>query len=214
LYPIFTNENNHYEQTGIILLILIIATSASKAQYYYKDIVSNKQVFAERAVLKEQKIRNILVHSFEGNGETSPGFYCEKKISKDYRRIDTYTKSNISGKSLLTSYYNEKDQLVQSRDSSNLSITISEFKYNDKGNIASIISNSQSKADNFTTSLVEEHQYLYDEKGAPVKMLRIRNEKDTAIVLLPRTQMAISLMKITRVKMASTITITTMIKTG
>src|SRR6187399_2664392 len=109
-------------------LTLIIATSASKAQYYYKDIVSNKQVFAERAVLKEQKIRNILVHSFEGNGETSPGFYCEKKITKDYRRIDTYTKSNISGKSLLTSYYNEKDQLIQSRDSSSLSITISEFR--------------------------------------------------------------------------------------
>ena len=138
---------------------------------------------AERTVLKEQKIRNILVHSFEGNGEASPGFFCEKKISKDYRRIETYTKSNITGKALLTAYYNDKEQLIQSTDSSELSITTSLYQYDDKGNVSSIISNSHSNDDDFATRLVEEHQYIYDAKGRPVKMLRTRNQNDSSMVI-------------------------------
>jgi hypothetical protein len=170
---------------GKLMLItwLTLISIATKAQYYYKDIVSNKQVLSERVILKEQKIRNILVHSFEGNKEASRGFFCEKKITKDYQKIETYTKSNISGKSLLTAYYNEKDQLIQSRDSSDLSINISMYQYDERGNITSIVSNSRSTDDDFNTSLVEEHQYVYDTKNRPVKMWRIRNTIDTSIVI-------------------------------
>ncbi|MBC7890481.1 MAG: hypothetical protein H7Z13_21620 [Ferruginibacter sp.] len=167
----------------VTLLLLTVITSTNKAQYYYKDIISNKQVIAERKVLKEQNIRNILVHSFEGNGEVSPGFFCEKKISKDYRRIETYTKSNITGKALLTAFYNDKDQLIQSTDSSALSVTSSVYYYNDKGNITSIVSHSHSHDDDFSTSLVEEHQYVYDAKGIPAKMFRIRNHSDSSTII-------------------------------
>ncbi len=167
----------------ISALFLIAFTTGSNAQYYYKDIVSNRQVLAERLTLKEQKIRNILVHSFEGNREPSPGFYCEKKLSKDYRKVETYTKSNISGKSLLTARYNNKDQLIQSIDSSELSVTSSTFYYDEKGNLDNIIAYSHSNDDDFKTSLIEVHQYSYDAKGKPVKMLRIVNKKDTSEVV-------------------------------
>jgi hypothetical protein len=168
---------------SITILLLTVFTASSQAQYYYKDIVSNKQVIAEKQVLKEQKVRNILVHSFEGNGDDSPGFFCEKKISKDYRRIETYTKSNITGKSLQTAYYNDKEQLIQSTDSSELSSTTSMYQYDANGQITNIISNSHSNDDDFSTRLVEEHQYQYDGKGRPVQMLRIRNSKDTAQII-------------------------------
>lgn len=168
---------------SITLLLLTAFAATSQAQYYYKDIVSNKQVIVEKQVLKEQKIRNILVHSFEGNGDDSPGFFCEKKISKDYRRIETYTKSNITGKSIQTAYYNEKEQLIQSTDSSELSSTTSVYQYDANGQIDKIISNSHSNDDDFSTRLLEEHQYQYDAKGQPVKMLRIRNSRDTAQII-------------------------------
>ena len=168
---------------SITILLLTVFTAASQAQYYYKDIVSNKQVISEKQGLKEQKVRSILVHSFEGNGDDSPGFFCEKKISKDYRRIEPYTKSNITGKSLQTAYYNDKDQLIQSTDSSELSSTTSMYQYDANGKITNIISNSHSNDDDFATRLLEEHQYQYDAKGQPVKMLRIRNMKDTAQII-------------------------------
>jgi hypothetical protein len=116
-----------------LIILLLTATMKSSAQYYYKDLVSNQQVLSERRMLKEQKIRNILVHSFEANGEASPGFFCEKQISKDYRRIETYTKSNITGKSLLTTYYNDLDQLVQTTDSSEISLSTTRYQYDEMG---------------------------------------------------------------------------------
>jgi hypothetical protein len=140
-------------------------------------------VISEKQGLKEQKVRSILVHSFEGNGDDSPGFFCEKKISKDFRRIETYTKSNITGKSLQTAYYNDKDQLIQSTDSSELSSTTSMYQYDANGQITNIISNSHSNDDDFSTRLVEEHQYQYDAKSQPVQMLRIRNMKDTVQII-------------------------------
>jgi hypothetical protein len=174
-----------YMAKGILITLLLLTaiTATNNAQYYYKDIISNKQVLAERTVLKEQKVRNILVHSFEGNGGASPGFFCEKKISKDFRRIETYTKSNITGKALLTALYNDQDQLIRSTDSSDLSITTSVYQYNEKGNVTGIISNSHSNDDDFATRLLEEHQYKYDAKGKPVTMLRIRNLKDSSMII-------------------------------
>ena len=55
-----------------IATILLLATiPLVKAQYYYKDILSNKQAGQEKIVLKEQKIRTIQVHSFEGDKNPS-----------------------------------------------------------------------------------------------------------------------------------------------
>ena len=157
-------------------------TCSGDAQYYYKDIFSYRQATSERVVLKEQKIRNILVHSFEANGEPSPGFFCEKKISKDYRRVETYTRSNLTGKALLTAYYNDKDQLIKTVDSSELAVATSVYGYDDKGNVINVASNSHSNDDDFATGLIEEHRYVYDEKGRITKMLRTRNQKDTSTV--------------------------------
>ena len=159
-----------------------------KAQYYYKDILSPRQAAAERLMLREQKIRTIKVHSFEGNGETSPGFFCEKQIARDYRKMETYTKSNITGKSLFTSYYNDKDQLMRSSDSSELSVTTSVYEYDSNGNLSRIVSNSHSSDDDFSTRLIEEHLYTYDDKGRPLKMLRLRNQKDSAWIIFTQDQ--------------------------
>ena len=167
----------------ISFILLTAITSTNTAQYYYKDIISPRQAASERPNLKEQKIRTIKVHSFEGNGEPSPGFFCEKKIGKDYRTVQTYTKSNITGKSLLTSYYNDKDLLLKSVDSSEFSATTSIYEYDNSGNLVQVVSNSHSSDDDFTTRLIEAHQYSYDDKGRPVKMLRIRNNKDSAWII-------------------------------
>src|SRR5438270_81995 len=126
------------------ILLLSIFQNGPLAQYYYKDILSNKQLLAEKTALKERKIRTVEVHSFENDGEPSPGFFCEKRISKNYREIETYTKSPISGKSLLTSYFNDKGFLVKAIDSSDLSVSTSIYEYDPKDNIISITSYSHS----------------------------------------------------------------------
>ena len=171
-----------YKEPLILLLVFTLLKNTTIAQYYYKDIVSNKQTLAERATLKEHKIRTVAVHSFEANGEESKGFFCEKKISKDYRRIETYTRSYVSSKTVLSAFFNEKGQLIQSTDSSELSVSNSTFEYDNAGNVIRINAYSRSNDDDFATTLSEVHLYTYNDKGMPVKMKRIKNQKDSASI--------------------------------
>jgi len=167
---------------AILFMLLAVFKPFADAQYYYKDVVSNKQARAEKATLKEKKIRTIAVHSFEGDKSPSEGFFCEKKISKDYREIETYTRSYTTGKALLTSLYNDKGQLTQSTDSSDITVSTSFYQYDNDGDIVSIVSNSHSADDDFNTGLKEEHRYIYNDKKQPVQMLRIKNNKDSVLV--------------------------------
>jgi len=43
---------------AILCALLALFNSFADAQYYYKDLVSNKQARAEKATLKEQKNQN------------------------------------------------------------------------------------------------------------------------------------------------------------
>lgn len=167
----------------IQLILLMTVSTAGISQYHYLDIVSNLQLSSEMKQLKEQKIRDIQVHSFESNGDPSKGFFCKKKISKDYRKIETYTKSAISEKSILISRFNTEGQLIASNDSSAISSSSNFYQYDSKGHLTKVINTSASMDDDFTTKITEEHLYFYDTKGRCLKMLRIKNQLDTATVL-------------------------------
>ena len=167
----------------IQLILLMTVSTAGISQYHYLDIVSNLQLSSEMKQLKEKKIRDIQVHSFESNGDPSKGFFCKKKISKDYRKIETYTKSTISEKSILISRFNTEGQLIASNDSSAISSSSNFYQYDSKGHLTKVVNISSSMDDDFTTKLTEEHLYFYDAKGRCLKMLRIKNQLDTATVL-------------------------------
>jgi len=167
----------------IQLILLMTVSTAGKSQYHYLDIVSNLQLSSEMKQFKEQKIRDIQVHSFESNGDPSKGFFCKKKISKDYRKIETYTKSAISEKSILVSKFNTEGQLIASNDSSSISSSSNFYQYDSKGHLTKVVNISASMDDDFTTKITEEHLYFYDAKGRTSKMLRIKNQLDTTIVL-------------------------------
>jgi len=173
------NMKNHF-----LLLVLLLSTllKDTSAQYYQKDILNNKQAFADKNLLQEQKIREVMVHSFEGDKSPSKGFFCKKEISKNYRTIATYTKSDISNKSLLTAYYNENGLLVKSIDSSAISSATSTYSYDEKGNVVSILSVARSYDDDFVTTINEERQYKYDKKNKPAQLLRIKNKLDSVLI--------------------------------
>lgn len=164
---------------GFPFLLYLQNTSA---QYYHKDIISVKQAIEEKNALQERSIRNVIVHSFEPDGTASEGFYCEKKISRDFRKIETTTRSAGTTESLLTSWYNDKGQLTRSSDSSEITAATTLYEYDEKGNIFRITSYTHSSDDDFITSLKEVHQYSYNEKNQPVKMLKIKNDRDSSLV--------------------------------
>ncbi|MDQ2863037.1 MAG: hypothetical protein M3R50_05185 [Bacteroidota bacterium] len=160
--------------------ILFTISCQADAQYFYKDIWSNKQVIKEFALLKSNNLKNIKIKSFEDDGEPSDGFFCEKKINKNYTRSQMISKSNITGQSLLVSDYNGNGYPVKTTDDTPTTTSITAYKYNDKGAIAEIT--TVTKGDDDSDKITETHEFSYDEKGVPVKMTRKKNDALVATI--------------------------------
>ena len=155
----------------------------TQAQYYYKDILSNKQLLADMASYKLNKVKAINIKSFEDDGSSSEGFFCQKKFSKDYSKATLFTRSQISGASLLSSTFNDNGKLLQTYDSSDISVTVNQYSYDFMDRIHSIVSTIRSQDDDFTNTIREEHIWHYNETGQAEKMIRIKNNTDSTTIL-------------------------------
>jgi hypothetical protein len=171
------------KKIGLLLLLFCSATLPSIAQYYYKDILSNNQLMADMASYKLNKVKLINIKSFEDDGSPSEGFFCQKRFAKDYSKAELFTRSNISGASLLTSTFNAKGQLLRTHDSSIISVTTNVYSYDANGRISSILSVVRSQDDDFTNEIVEEHLYSYNALDKPEQMIRVKNRRDSTVIL-------------------------------
>jgi hypothetical protein len=176
-------KNSPMLRSVLPLITLLAIGPLAEAQYYYKDLVSNKQLLTEMAQLKEQKIRTISVKSFEDDGSPSDGFFCEKRISRNYGTVEMLTRSNVSGASDFTSTFNNKGFLTQTYDSSEISSNTTLYEYDESNRIKSISSTIRSNDDDFANEITEVHQYYYNDKGLPLKMIRVKNNSDSTVIL-------------------------------
>ncbi|MEO8416120.1 MAG: hypothetical protein ABI472_20835 [Ginsengibacter sp.] len=153
--------------------ITFLFSFSLSAQYYYKDIWNNQQLMKEFAVLKDNNLRIVKIKSFEDDGQPSDGFFCEKKINKNYTQSQMISKSNITGQSLLVSDYNPKGQPIKTTDDTPTITSITQYEYDSDGRLSG--TRSVTKADDDSGEIIETHEYFYDEKGNPAKMLRKKN---------------------------------------
>ena len=180
-------------------LLLLLSSFSTQAQYYYKDILTSKQLSADMEIYKNKKIHKIKIKSFEDDGEPSQGFFCERKISHDYKSSELFTKSNISGRSLFTSVFNEKGKIVSTSDSSDISVSHNFYFYDDNSRITKIVPSVRSSDDDFTNEIFEEHLYTYNDQNLPVSMIRVKNKSDsTKILFLPDEKNNVSIEKDTK----------------
>ncbi len=164
-------------------VFLVIAIIPVYSQYYYKDVVTNKQITAEMQAYKQNKVRTVNIKSFEEDGRESEGFYCQKKISKDYRKVELLTKSMQTVPSIFTSWFNAEGKVTSTRDSSSILSTTTLYTYDKEQRLASVISTSRSDDDDFRNEIKEEHIYIYNSNNLPEKMIRVRNDKDSVTML-------------------------------
>lgn len=157
-----------------IILFLFLTPSPADAQYFYKDIWNNQQLTEEFSILKNENLKTVKINSFEDDGEPSEGFYCEKKINKNYSQSEMISKSYITGQSLLVSDYNRDGRVVKTRDETPNTTSITTYEYDEKGNPALV--RIVTKGDGENDSITETHEYSYDGEGRLVKMGRKKND--------------------------------------
>jgi hypothetical protein len=162
----------------LLVIALVLSVPHLYAQYYYLDIVGTKQTNQQYKLVRAFQYKRINATSFEG-GEPSKDFVLEQSISADGSRIITRSATIGSTESFFTSYY-QNNKVVKTVDSSRNAINTVIYDYDNVGRLLTTVTTSKDFDGTFTSS--ESHIWNYNDKGLPVKMLKIRNQNDTTLV--------------------------------
>ncbi|HET9054564.1 MAG TPA: hypothetical protein VFM90_10340, partial [Cyclobacteriaceae bacterium] len=166
---------------GLALLnIAILSGQQGFSQYYYHDIVLTAQNQQQQQLYKKNRIAQVKLLSYEANGQPAENFICEVTPANNYTQINTYTKTDLTGTSSLTAFYNANGQLYRSTDSSNESVNKYEYSYNTAGRL--LVASNMSEGFTSKIQQKETHEWKYNNDGCPETMLRIKNGTDTTIV--------------------------------
>ncbi len=160
----------------LLLLLLIID---GEAQHYYKDIVVVKAAGEKHLLNRMNKVKSIKFISFDAENNPLEGFSSEQSFTKDFMEVSTSTTTSLTGATFSKSWFNNKDQLVKTLDTSDGVKTITTYEY-DINNQITEIANLTTSAGDFI--IKEIHQWQYNNLGKPVKMLKIKNSRDTTFV--------------------------------
>ena len=74
-------------------VLLALVPVAGQSQYYQKDILSTKQTMEQIKQYKANKVRKVVLQSFEGTGEPVEQFICFQEISPSFNIIKTLSQT-------------------------------------------------------------------------------------------------------------------------
>ncbi len=151
---------------------LIIFFFNSNAQEFYKDIFLTRHHNEKHDALKKAGVRKVTLSSLEADGIASEGFSGEQQLSPSFDKMITRMTLPASASSYIENTYDSRGRLVKTYDSTEISTSITEYSYDDKGNL-SRLSNSS-----YATGLPPEeevHEWKTDASGHYIHMTKKRN---------------------------------------
>lgn len=161
-----------------LLAVSTIAISSS-AQYYYKDIVGTKESADLIRTYQKSKVSRVVLTSFDAANQKDDDFYVEQQFSTANKSLKTVTRSTGGNPSTLVSYFDANGNVIRTVDSSNLVVSWTDYEYNAAGQLLKMVSNT---SDSTKISGMNEVHIWQWENDHPVKMLRIKNGRDTIFV--------------------------------
>lgn len=165
---------------GLHLLALsVLIQTSCLAQYYYNDLVSIQQGAAQYKIFRNNKVKTIKVISYDADDRPAEGFSLDQEISLDGKKI-TITDATISGKKNTTVNTYELGRLRRAVAGGNGIENKTDYQYDEKGRLIKITLITSDTAMKYTN--VETHDWVYDEKGQPTSMLRIKNTTDSTFI--------------------------------
>lgn len=165
----------------LLFFVLVLCLNAGFGQYYFNDVVSAQFSNEQYKLLRSNKIHKVKATSFEADNSVTEGFLVEEEISLDGKRI-IQTSSLSGGKTSVVNRFYELNKLKRTQTLFNGIETKTEYTYSDKGAIQKILITTTDTAMKATT--VEAHEWMYNEAGQPISMLKIKNRTDTTLIEL------------------------------
>lgn len=158
-------------------LTLLLATSA-QAQFFYQDIIAAGQSKGQFLLMKKLGIRRVEAKSLDPDGSPTPNFILFQKLDPYKNELATYSKSDYTGTSVLTTRFNPKGQVLQVVDSSSTIVNRSTYAYLPDGKLKEVEITAFDNNQNFT--LRETHYFNYSDSGQLQSVLRVKNGTDTS----------------------------------
>lgn len=166
---------------SLLTLVFVAFITCSYSQYYFNDIVSTQFSSNQYKLLRTNKVKKIKATSFEADNSVTEGFSLEEEISMDGKRIILSTATS-AGKSSVTNRFYELSRLKRTQSVSNGIDVKTEYTYTDKGLLQKLVFTSTDTA--MKTNSTEVHEWVYNEAGIPLSMLKIKNKTDTTVIEL------------------------------
>ena len=166
---------------SLLTLLCFFVLSGSYGQYYFNDIVSTQLSNDQYKLLRASKVKKIKAASFEADNTVTEGFTLEEEISMDGKRIILSTATS-SGKSSVTNRFYELNKLKRTQSNNNGIENKTEYTYSDKGLVQKIVFTTTDTA--MKSVVVEAHEWVYNDAGQAISMLKIKNKTDTTLIEL------------------------------
>ena len=163
-----------------ISLFLLYLTSPVLAQYYYQDIITEKQVAEKWKLYKQNRVKSVNVLSFESDNKPTEHFECYQTVKTDFSQISTYTKSDLVREATIITKYNVNGQPISTTDTSKGYRSVTEYRFNLNGQITEVNNTSSETLD--TIESIEQHFWKYGQDGKPDSLFIVKNTNDTTHV--------------------------------
>lgn len=167
-------------RTFISATSLLLVVTTAEAQYYYQDVFNTQQTAATLALFKNNKVSFQHVKTLDANQETDNDFICIRGMNPNYRQMRAVTQSTVSGRSILTSTFNNAGRLIRSVDSVENSISNMQYQYTPDGHLLEIQTSSRGREDKF--KMTENRRYVYDSLGHLQQMIVKKGGLDSTVV--------------------------------
>jgi YD repeat-containing protein len=163
-------------------LLLCIITQASEAQFFYKDLVVNRETAGSWKTYRDNGVKAVTLVSTEADGKPTEGFVGEQEVTGNYARITTHTKSSGTADSWIITDYSPQGRILKNTDTSDTYQNVTDYRYDDQGRILSIFDTSLETDNHFRE--VEIHTWTYSpvHPDKPLSMLKIKDSTDTTYV--------------------------------
>jgi YD repeat-containing protein len=170
---------NHMKMKSLLLAASFLLALSSQAQYYYKDIIGTKETSGLIKSYRNHRVSRVVLASYDAENTRSEDFYVEQQFSPAAQTLRTITRSGLTNESVLISYVDAAGNVTRTVDSAEMMTSITEYKYNDAGQLVSVVSISADSA----RSTVQSEEHFWHYNGDKVaRMLRIKNKVDTTYV--------------------------------
>lgn len=162
----------------LFLVVFVSMAGNVRAQYYFNDIVNGKQARENFQLLHKNDIKKVHVSSEDPDGTPTVGFSIDQQI--EINKIYTASKATYSNISILTSVFGKYGWPAYTIDSSDASVVVTNFTYDENSQLIHI---SSATHENGETPILysEERSFTYN-GTVPASMQLIKNKKDTTLV--------------------------------